>query len=164
MLLGENLELLEKVTSDSDNIAEVEMTDVRDGSEYGTRSLIGDGVEGLQELLADIWAWDGGIRQFLTDKQRDPELIERIMAGRAKACPNLQESRKMRSSDVHERSGVAVNTTALQSPRQSPLRPAVLDLMHRPVEFRWLRAPLCPLQHFRYKSRHHCQGSPSVHI
>lgn len=53
-MIGENLELLEEVTSNSDNIAEGEMVHVRDGSEYGTRGLTGDGVEGLQELLADI--------------------------------------------------------------------------------------------------------------
>jgi len=57
VMIGENLELLEEVTANSDNIA-----------------------EGLQELLADIRTWDGGIREFLISEQCDPEMIERIMA------------------------------------------------------------------------------------
>lgn len=80
VMIGENLELLEEVTANSDNIAEGEMVHVSDGSEYGTRGLTADGVEGLQELLADIRTWDGGIREFLIDEQCDPEMIERIMA------------------------------------------------------------------------------------
>ncbi|PDT83705.1 hypothetical protein [Sinorhizobium sp. BJ1] len=83
-MLGENLERLEEATSNSDNIAEGEMVHVRDGSEYDTRGLTGDGVEGLQELLADIRTWDGGIRQFLIDEQCDPEMIERIIADELK--------------------------------------------------------------------------------
>jgi hypothetical protein len=79
-MIGENLELLEEVTANSDNIAEGEMVHVGDGSEYGTRGLTADGVEGLQELIADIRTWNGGIRQFLIDEQCDPEIIERIMA------------------------------------------------------------------------------------
>lgn len=83
-MIGENLELLEEVTSNSDNIAEGEMVHVSDGSEYGTRGLTADGVEGLQELIADIRTWNGGIRQFLVDEQCDPELIERVMADESK--------------------------------------------------------------------------------
>ncbi|NOV21647.1 MULTISPECIES: hypothetical protein [Ensifer] len=83
-MIGENLELLEEVTSNLDNIAEGEMVQVRDGSEYGTRGLTGDGVEGLQELLADIRTWDGGIRQFLVDEQCDPDVVERVMADEMK--------------------------------------------------------------------------------
>lgn len=86
-MIGENLELLEEVTSNLDNIAEGEMVQVRDGSEYGTRGLTGDGVEGLQELLADIRTWDGGIRQFLMGEQCDPEIVERIMADELKRAP-----------------------------------------------------------------------------
>lgn len=80
VMIGENLELLEEVTANSDNIAEGEMVHVRDGSEHGTRGLTADGVEGLQELLADIRTWDGGIRQFLVDERCAPEMIERVMA------------------------------------------------------------------------------------
>ncbi|NOV20935.1 hypothetical protein E5S70_33785 [Ensifer adhaerens] len=45
----------------------MEMVHVSDGSEYSTRGLTADGVEGLQELLADIRTGDGGIRQFLIE-------------------------------------------------------------------------------------------------
>ncbi|ASV85999.1 hypothetical protein CES85_1930 [Ochrobactrum quorumnocens] len=78
-MIGENLELLDEVTANSDNIAEGELVYIRDGSEYGTMGLTGDGVEGLQELLADIRTWDGGIRQFLIEEKCDPEVMERIM-------------------------------------------------------------------------------------
>ncbi|PYE93346.1 hypothetical protein C8J35_11468, partial [Rhizobium sp. PP-F2F-G38] len=39
----------------------------------------------LQEFLADIRTWDGGVRQFLIDEQCDPERIERIMADQPKS-------------------------------------------------------------------------------
>jgi hypothetical protein len=38
----------------------------------------------VEELLADIRTWPGGIRQFLIDDQCDPETMERIMADEAK--------------------------------------------------------------------------------
>ncbi len=38
------------------------------------------GIESLQEFLADVRTWNGGIRQFLIDQQCDPGAIERIMA------------------------------------------------------------------------------------
>jgi len=79
VMIGENLELLEEVTANSDNIAEGELVYVRDGSEDGTKGLTADGLEGLQELLADIRTWDGGIHEFLISEQCDPEMIERIM-------------------------------------------------------------------------------------
>lgn len=79
-MIGENLELLEEVTANSDNIAEGELVYVRDGSEDGTKGLTENGIDDLQELLADIRTWDGGIRQFLVDEQCDPEMIERVMA------------------------------------------------------------------------------------
>lgn len=78
--IGENLELIEVVTANSDNIAEGELVYVRDGTEDGTKGLTENGIDDLQNLLADIRTWDGGIRQFLADEQCDPELIERVMA------------------------------------------------------------------------------------
>jgi hypothetical protein len=78
--IGENLELIEVVTANSDNIAEGELVYVRDGTEDGTKGLTENGIDDLQNLLADIRTWDGGIRQFLVDEQCDPELIERVMA------------------------------------------------------------------------------------
>jgi len=79
-MIGENFELIEEITANSDNIIDGEMVDVSDGSEYGTRGLTQDGVECLQDLLADIRTWDGGIRQFLVHEKCDPEMIERVMA------------------------------------------------------------------------------------
>jgi hypothetical protein len=78
--IGENLELIEVVTANSDNIAEGELVYVRDGTEDDTKGLTENGIDDLQNLLADIRTWDGGIRQFLVDEQCDPELIERVMA------------------------------------------------------------------------------------
>jgi hypothetical protein len=57
---------------------------VRDGSEDGTKDLTENGIDDLQNLLADIRTWDGGIRQLLVDEQCDPEMIERIMADEVK--------------------------------------------------------------------------------
>lgn len=83
-MIGENLELIEEVTANSDNIAEGELVYVRDGSEDGTNGLTENGIDDLQNLLADIRTWDGGIRQFLVDEQCDPEMIERVMADEVK--------------------------------------------------------------------------------
>jgi hypothetical protein len=86
-MIGENLELIEEITANSDNIAEGEMVYVRDGSEDGTTGLTENGVNDLQELLADIRTWDGGIREFLVGEQCDPEIIERILADELKRQP-----------------------------------------------------------------------------
>ena len=83
-MIGENLELIEEVTANSDNIAEGELVYVRDGSEDGTKGLTENGIDDLQDLLADIRTWDGGIRQFLLDEQCDPEMIERVMGDEVK--------------------------------------------------------------------------------
>ncbi|WP_455274562.1 hypothetical protein [Rhizobium herbae] len=83
-MIGENLELIEEVTANSDNIAEGELVYVRDGSEDGTKGLTENGIDDLQDLLADIRSWDGGIRQFLVGEQCDPQIIERVMADEVK--------------------------------------------------------------------------------
>lgn len=83
-MIGENLELIEEVTANSDNISEGELLYVRDGSEDGTKGLTENGIDDLQNLLADIRTWDGGIRQFLVDNQCDAEMIERVMADEVK--------------------------------------------------------------------------------
>jgi hypothetical protein len=80
IMIGENLELIEVVTSNSDNIDEGELVDVKDATEQGTRGLTERGIDGLQALLADIRTWEGGIRQFLIDEWCDAEIIESIMA------------------------------------------------------------------------------------
>lgn len=86
-MIGENLELIEEITANSDNIAEGELVYVRDGSEDGTKGLTENGIDDLQALLADLRTWDGGIRKFLVDEQCDPEMIERVMADEAKRIP-----------------------------------------------------------------------------
>ena len=52
-MIGENLELIEEVTANSDNISEGELLYVRDGSEHGTKGLTENGVDELQNLLAE---------------------------------------------------------------------------------------------------------------
>lgn len=83
-MISENLELVEELTANSDNIAEGELVYVRDGSEDGAKGLTENGIDDLQNLLADIRTWDGGIRQFLVEEQCDPEMIERVMADEVK--------------------------------------------------------------------------------
>ena len=79
-LIGENIELLEEVASNSDNVEYGEMIHVHDGTEYGVTALTQRGIECVEELLADIRTWKGGIRQFLVDQQCDQKMIERVMA------------------------------------------------------------------------------------
>ncbi len=78
--MGESLELIEVVSWNSDNIDYGEMIHVHDGTEDGITTFTDRGIEALQEFLADIRTWDGGVRQFLIDQQCEPDLIERIMA------------------------------------------------------------------------------------
>jgi hypothetical protein len=79
-LIGENLELLREVASNSDNIDYGEMIHVQDGTEQGITTFTDRGLESLQEFLADVRTWNGGVRQFLIDQQCEPDVIERIMA------------------------------------------------------------------------------------
>lgn len=92
-LIGENLELLEEIASNSDNIDYGEMIHVYDGTDEGITTFTDRGIEGLQEFLADMRSWEGGVRQFLLDEQCDPEKIERISADEPKSqgprpCPD----------------------------------------------------------------------------
>ncbi len=79
-MIGENLELLEQIATNSDNIDYGEMIDVATGPDMGVTAFTGRGIESLQEFIADVRTWPGGIRQFLTDQDCDPDMIERIMA------------------------------------------------------------------------------------
>ena len=83
--IGENLELIEIVSANSDNIDYGEMIWVDDGTEEGIKTFTDRGIECLQELLADIRTWKGGIREFLRDEQCDTKVIESIMADE-KSC------------------------------------------------------------------------------
>ncbi|API57450.1 hypothetical protein ACOJBM_14320 [Rhizobium beringeri] len=84
-LIGENLELIQQVASNSDNIDYGEMIHAYDGSEEGITTFTERGVESLKEFIADIRTCEGGVRQFLVDEQCDPEKIERIMADQPKS-------------------------------------------------------------------------------
>lgn len=84
-LIGENLELLQEIASNSDNIDYGEMIHAHDGSEEGITTFTDRGVESLKEFLADIRTWEGGVRQFLADDQCDPQKIERIIADEPKS-------------------------------------------------------------------------------
>ena len=84
-LIGENLELLEEIASNSDNIDYGEMIHVYDGTNEGITTFTDRGIESLQEFLADVRFWEGGVRQFLLDEQCDPEKIERISADEPKS-------------------------------------------------------------------------------
>jgi hypothetical protein len=78
-MIGENLELLEQIATNSDNIDYGEMIDVATGPGEGITAFTSRGIESLQEFIADVRTWEGGIRQFLLDDRCDPETIERIM-------------------------------------------------------------------------------------
>jgi hypothetical protein len=56
------------------------MIHVHDGTEEGITTFTDSGIESPQEFLADVRTWRGGIRQFLIDRQCEPDDIERIMA------------------------------------------------------------------------------------
>lgn len=78
--IGESLELLEIVSWNDDNIDYGEMIRVYNGTDESLVTFTERGIESLQELLADLRTWEGGIRQFLIDEQCDPDVIKIIMA------------------------------------------------------------------------------------
>ena len=78
--IRENRELIEIVSANSDNIDYGEMIWVDNGTEEGIKAFTDRGIECLQELIADIRTWEGGVREFLRDEQCEPDVIERIMA------------------------------------------------------------------------------------
>lgn len=79
-MIDERLELIEVVSSNEDNIDYGEMIEVQHGPDESTTAFTDRGVECLQEFLADVRTWDGGIHQFLLDSQCEPDVIETIMA------------------------------------------------------------------------------------
>ncbi len=84
-LIGENLELLEEIASNSDNIDHGEMIHVYDGTDKGIITFTDRGIESLQQFLADLRSSEGGVRQFLLNEQCDPEKIERIITDQSKS-------------------------------------------------------------------------------
>ena len=79
-MIGESPELIEITSANSDNIDYGEMIWVDNGTEEGIKAFTDRGIECLQELIADIRTWEGGVREFLRDEQCEPDVIERIMA------------------------------------------------------------------------------------
>jgi hypothetical protein len=79
-IIGENLELLEQIATNPDNIDYGEMIDVATALDSSATAFTSRGIESLQEFIADVRTWHGGIRQFLSDQDCDPDIIERIMA------------------------------------------------------------------------------------
>jgi hypothetical protein len=84
-LIGENLELLREVASNSDNIDYGEMIHVQDGTEEGIITFTERGIESMRKFLADVRTWSGGMRQFLIEQRCEPDVIERIMAKEQKS-------------------------------------------------------------------------------
>ncbi|AXQ95913.1 hypothetical protein D0Z66_16965 [Cereibacter sphaeroides] len=74
------VELVEFISANSDNIDYGEKIWVDNGTEEGITTFTDRGVECLQELLADIRTWNGGILGFLRAEKCEPDVIERIMA------------------------------------------------------------------------------------
>ena len=78
--IGEPLELIEILSANSDNIDYGEMIRVENGTDEGIKAFTDRGIECLQELIADIRTWNGGIREFLRKEQCDPDTFVRTMA------------------------------------------------------------------------------------
>ena len=84
-LIGENLELVQEIASNSDNIDYGEMIHLHDGTEEGISTFSDRGIESLQEFLADVRTWNGGTRRFPIDQQCEADVIEHIMAKEQKS-------------------------------------------------------------------------------
>lgn len=69
VLIGENLELIHEIASNSANIDYGETIHAHDGSEEGITTFTDRGVESLKEFLADIRTWEGGVRQSCSREQ-----------------------------------------------------------------------------------------------
>ena len=78
--IGENLELLEEIASNPDNIDYGEMIDVVTGPDQAIIAFTSRGIENLQEFIADVRTWQGGMHQFLIEQDCDPARVERIVA------------------------------------------------------------------------------------
>jgi len=63
--IRESLELIELISWNDDNIDYGEMIRVYNGTDESLVAFTERGIESLQEFLADLRTWEGGIRQFL---------------------------------------------------------------------------------------------------
>lgn len=79
MMTGENVELLEQIAVNSENVDYGEIIDVATGPDEGITAFTSHGIDSLKEFTADVRTWEDGIRQFLLDDGRNPEMTELIM-------------------------------------------------------------------------------------
>lgn len=78
--IGESRELIEVISWNEDNIDYGELIRVHNGTDESLVTFTQRGIESLQEFLADVRTWGGGIRQFLIDELCEPDVIDVIMA------------------------------------------------------------------------------------
>jgi hypothetical protein len=78
--IGESLDLLKEIASNSDNIDYDEMINVVTGPNKAIIAFTSRGIENLQEFLADVRAQKDGMRSFLIQENCRSEVINRIMA------------------------------------------------------------------------------------
>jgi len=83
-MLGENLELLEEISSNDDNLDYGDIVTIWTGEDETITSFTDDGIDSLRAFIADVRTWPGGIQQFLVDTLCEPDVIERIMADEPK--------------------------------------------------------------------------------
>jgi len=79
-MINEAPELLDIMTANSDNIDYGEMIYVAISPDEDITALTKRGIESLQEFIADVRTWPGGMRQFLIDEMCEPDIIEKIIA------------------------------------------------------------------------------------
>lgn len=79
-MINEDPELLDVITANSDNIDYGEMIYVAINTDEDITALTRRGIESLQEFIADVRTWPGGMRQFLIDEMCEPAIIEKIIA------------------------------------------------------------------------------------
>lgn len=78
-MIGENIELIEVVSANSDNIDYGEMTTVWTTQKDVVTAFTDRGIECLKEFLAELRASSSGIRKFLVAENCGPEMTARIM-------------------------------------------------------------------------------------
>ena len=74
-MINEDPELLDVITANSDNIDYGEMIYVAINTDEDITALTRRGIESLQEFIADVRTWPGGMRQFLIDEMCEPDII-----------------------------------------------------------------------------------------
>jgi len=79
-MIGENTELVEVVSANSDNIDDGEMFTMWTSQEDGIIAFTDRGIECLKEFLADLRTTSAGIREFLVAENCSQEKITRIIA------------------------------------------------------------------------------------